>query len=369
MKRVLALLNLSSGFVWLVAVPTLIVIAYYAIFATPIYVSETHFTVRSQSGGVVSSGTLSGILSGVSNSADAQDIAIVTDYIQSRDVLEQIDATLGLRAHFSDAEIDIWARMSPDANAEDFLDYYRDRIEVLVDKETGIISLKTKAFDPLTAKAMATQILENSEKLVNDLSKTIANDSVAFAEQELKLAEQRLQAAAARLTAFRNSTNVLDPTAKTGAILGIVTALEADLANALAQRDQLLSYLRENSAEVFATNARIKALEDQITREKKRITGLEHVELSAILEDYERFSLDKEIAHQLYTSTLASLQSARDDVSRKQLFLITFVRPSLAESAVEPEAIWNSATAFVVLLLLYLLFGLTTATIKDHIGF
>ena len=361
--------NAARGFTWLVLLPTLLVAAYYAFIASPIYVSEAHFTVRSQSGASGDASLLSGILGGASNSMSAQDIAIVGDYIQSRDILEKLDAELQLKTHFKDRKIDSWARIADDGNAEEFLEYYQGKIEVLVNETTGIVSLKTKAFDPIVAKAMADQILVHSEALVNDLSAQITHDTVAFAEQEMKLEEKRLKDASVRLTEFRNTSNIVDPAEKTAAVLSIITVLESGMAEARAERDELLSYLRDNSAEVIAVNARIQALEDQITREKKRLTGREKIELSGILEDYERYSMDKEIAHQLYTSTLASLETARDEVSRKQLYLITFVRPSLAETAVEPEAIWNTATTFVVLLLIYVLAGLMTATIKDHIGF
>jgi capsular polysaccharide transport system permease protein len=372
MKRVwnnlLAFTAAYRGFSWLVLLPTVIVALYYVLVASPVFVSEAHFTVRSQAGGAVTSGLLSGIFGGVSDTIATQDIAIVSDYIQSRDIMQKLDAELGLRPHFSDPQIDFWARMEASDPAEDFLDYYQDKIEVLMNETTGIISLKTKAFNPDTAKAMADQILGYSETLVNDLSKQITRDSVAFAESEMQRAEQRLREAAEKLTEYRNLTNILDPTQKTGAVMGIVTTLESNLAAARAERDQLLSYLRDNSAEVVAVNARIKALEEQVRIENQRLTGKEKVELSAILQDYERYTLDKEIAHQVYTSTLASLETARNEAARKQLYLVTFVRPSRAESAEEPKALWNTATVFVALTLLYILAKLIIATIKDHSG-
>ena len=175
--------------------------------------------------------------------------------------------------------------------------------------------------------------------------------------------------AAVKLTEYRNLTKILDPTEKTGAVLGIITALESNLAEARATRGQLLSYQREDSAEIRTINARIKALEDQIEKENLRLTGKEKVELSEILETYEQLSLEKEIAHQLYSSTLASLEAARDEASRKQLYLMTFVRPSLPESAVEPSATWNTFTVLMLALLCYVLVSLILSTIKDHMGY
>ncbi|MCB1618797.1 MAG: hypothetical protein KDI08_08775, partial [Pseudomonadales bacterium] len=202
-NNVLAFTTVSRGFTWLVLFPTFVVALYYALIASPIYVSETHFTVRSQSGGTMGSTLFGGLLGGVSDTVATQDIAIVSDYIQSRDVLEELDRQLNLRAHFADSGIDWWAQMDDDGTAEEFLDYYRGKIEVLMNETTGIISLKTKAFDAATAKAIADQILTYSEALVNDLSEQITRDSVAFAEREMQAAEQRLRGAAERLTEYR----------------------------------------------------------------------------------------------------------------------------------------------------------------------
>lgn len=369
-QRILALSKATGTFSWLVVLPTLVVAFYYGFIASPVYVSETHFTVRSQSGGSVNSGLLSNLMSGGgAGSVSTQDIAIVSDYIQSRDVLEKIDAQLDLKSHFTNTEIDLWARLAKESSREDFLQYYQGKIEILMNDATGIISLKTKAFDAQTAMAMAQQILVHSETLVNDLSDQMTKDSIAFARSEMDEAEQRLREASQGLTEYRNLTNILDPTEKTGAVMGIVTGLESSLAEARAERDQLLSFLREESTQIMAINARIAALEEQVNKENQRLTGEQNVELSAVLQDYERLSLDKEIAHQMYLSTLKSLESARDSAARKQLYLVTFVRPSLAESAEEPEGIWNTAMIFVILVLVYVTAGLMITTVRDHIGF
>ena len=140
-NNVLAFTTVSRGFTWLVLFPTFVVALYYALIASPIYVSETHFTVRSQSGGTMGSTLFGGLLGGVSDTVATQDIAIVSDYIQSRDVLEELDRQLNLRAHFADSGIDWWAQMDDDGTAEEFLDYYRGKIEVLMNETTGIISL------------------------------------------------------------------------------------------------------------------------------------------------------------------------------------------------------------------------------------
>ena len=368
-QRLISAAKPVRGLLLFVILPTIVAALYYQQFATPVFVSETQFTVRSQTGGSFPSTQLSGILTGVGSSIVSQDIAIVGEYLKSRDMLDLLQVELNLRSHFADPGIDWWSRLAQECSIECFLEYYRDKIEILVDSTTGIVTLKTKAFSPEMAKAMADLILVSSESLVNTLSVQIARDSLAFAENEIENAERRFKEASSQLTRYRNATNILDPAEKTGAVMGIIAGLEASLAESRTGLNELLSYMRPGSAEIVAVQSRIRALEAQIAQENQRLTGEDRVELSAILEGYERYSLEKQIAHELYTSTLASLEAVRNEASRKQLYLVTFVRPTLADESTEPDAVWNTLTVFSLLLVSYVSAGLLFTTIRDHVGF
>ena len=345
----------KGAFIWVVVVPLLLAVLYYGFLASDIYVSEARFTVRSQGGSVAPAGLLTGLIGAVDSTIATQDVAIVSDYINSRDLLEHLDAKLALRAHYQDPAVDLLSRLEDDATEEEFLEYYQDKVETLNDESSGIVTLKTKAFSPSLAKTIAEEILMQSEGLVNDMSDQITEDSVQFARDELARAEDRLQKATAALTQFRNLTNTVDPTEKSGAVLGIITDLESRLAGA-------------SSAQVVTLKNRINALENQIEQENRRLTGEEKAKVSSLLQEYERLNLDKQIGHEFYTSTLASLESARVEAMRKQLYLVTFVKPALADEALEPRRAWNTLTVFILSLLVYIIGGLVFATIKDHMG-
>jgi len=356
-----------KAMLWLVGLPTLLAAGYYAFLASDVYVSETHFTVRTH-GTSSPADLLSGLIGGGSNNVPTQDIAILADYIESRDLLEALQEKLDLRTHFSNPEVDPVARLPDGATEEDFVEYFRDRISIMVDEVSGIISLKTRAFSRELAKATAEEILGLSENLINTMSLQITEDSLRFAREELKRAETRVQQATSALTRFRNLTNTVDPTEKTGAVLGIITGLESQLATARTELSELRSYLREDNAQIRGLKSRIQALEEQIAQENQRLTGEEKAKLSSLLEDYEQLVVNKQIAHEFYTSTLTSLESARIEAMRKQLYLVTFVEPKLADEALEPTAAWNTLTVFIVALLAFIIGSLLWATVKDHMG-
>ena len=163
------------------------------------------------------------------------------------------------------------------------------KIEVLMDDETtGIISLKTKTFDPQMAKAIADQILHFSEVLVNELSEQITVTAWRRAETERsgRTATAQMLPAPDRIP---QSDQHPRSHGKTGAVMGIVTALGR--ATGRKRAETISCFTCVPAVPVIVTvNARIKALEDQIAKENQRLTGRRESQVSAILQDYRRFS-------------------------------------------------------------------------------
>jgi capsular polysaccharide transport system permease protein len=76
--------------------------------------------------------------------------------------------------------------------------------------------------------------------------------------------------------------------------------------------------------------------------------------------------MDLEFATDLYRSSLAALEGARVEASRKLKHLIVIESPSLPEEALYPRRLYSMTTLLVFLVLLYGIGRLTAATIKDH---
>jgi capsular polysaccharide transport system permease protein len=81
---------------------------YYAFVASPQYVSEAHFAVRN---GEQSPLDMLGSITGFPQTGRFQDALIVTNYIHSRAMIEQVDAKLNLRRIYSDKHIDYLSRL------------------------------------------------------------------------------------------------------------------------------------------------------------------------------------------------------------------------------------------------------------------
>jgi capsular polysaccharide transport system permease protein len=351
----------------IVGVPTLLAMIYYGFFASDVYISEARFAIRSHQS-TPQAGELAWMLSGTSiGGGSIQDAIVVSDYIHSLEMLDQL-RRLKLRAHYSSTQVDWLSRLSADASKEEFLEYFKDKVEVLRDETSNIITLKTKAFSSVMAKQMAELIIRLSEDLVNRMSQRIEEDAISFARKELQRATEKVHAATQALTRFRNEHESIDPAEKTSAVLGIVTGIEQKLAEARAELSEARGYMREDSTKVKALKNRIVALTKQLDIEQSRLAGKQGEHLSGLIEGYQPLVLEQELAREYYTSALASLENARLEAQRKQRYLITFIPPTEPDEAAEPKRLWKILTVMVGALLVYVIGGLMWAALKDHMG-
>ena len=211
-------------------------------------------------------------------------------------------------------------------------------VEVSYDSNTGIIHVLATAFTPEDAHAIVTAILEKSGAMVNALSDQAREDAVRFAREELAEAEENLRVMRQRLAEFRRTHNIVDPSADVAGQMGLLSALQAELAQALVDRDVLTSYAADGDQRVIQADRRIEAITARIEDERGtlELTGVAG-SLPEVVGRYEELFVDLEFANTAYTQTLAGLAAARAEARRQSRYLAPHVRPTQAESALYPR--------------------------------
>jgi capsular polysaccharide transport system permease protein len=360
--------SLLRALLLVVGLPTLIAIGYFGLIASNIYISETRYAIRSTERAAPTD-LLSGVLAttGISTSS-SEDSTIVSNYILSRDMLKVLENRIGLRAHYGSKAVDWVSRLPAGATEEDFLEYYREMVVVEIDTGSDISLLRVRAFDPETAQRIAQTVVELSERLINQWSERITEDTLRFARKELDFAEDKVRETSAAVTQFRNESGSVDPGEETSAVLGLVMTLEGSLAQAKAELIEAESYLRSDSTQIRQLKARIAALQSQIKNERARLTGKDETDLTRLISGYQPLILDQTLAEQRYASALSSMELARADAQRQQRYLIPFVTPSFPDEALEPERLWNILTVFFGSLLAFGVGGLIWSAIIEHVG-
>ena len=351
----------------MVGLPTVMTGFYYGLVASDVFVSETRYAIRTGEQ-APATGLLANMLGPAATTRAGDDASIVRDYILARDMLDELDWKLDLRGHYTAPTVDILSRLWPDATEEEFLEYYRDKVEVEVETGTDITVLTVRAFDAGTAQKIAGEIIDLSERLVNRISERITDDTLRFARRELEQAEMLVREANHAITRFRNESRSIDPGEETSAVLSIVTALEGQLAGAKANLFETESIMHSESVQVKTLQNRVAALTRQVESERARLASEGGSDLARLMDGYSPLLLEQELAQHRYSSALASLEVARADAQRKQRYLIPFVKPALPDEAIEPERAMNTLTVLFAASLIYGIGALMLASVYDHMG-
>lgn len=344
-----------------IGLPTAGALAYYGLIASDVYISEAKFTVRGDQTAPVSAFELPLLGKG-----GGEDALVVRQYVLSHGIIAELDRRVGLREAYADEGIDYLQRLGAEASSEELTAYFEDMVEIDFDPDSRVTTLRVRAFTPDKAKQIADEVLRLGERLVNSLSERVTGDLLSFAYAQLARAEERVVTAQGAITAFRDRTEALDPAQEAGAILGIISSLETQLAQERAQLMELRSYLREDSARIAATKARIVALTDQIARERARLTGTNGQRLSRVVADYDGLHLELEFARNAYTSMLASLETARAEAQKQQKYLIPVVEPNLPDEALEPKRMLGILTVLLGSLITWGIGALIVAAVREH---
>ncbi|KAA1180423.1 capsule biosynthesis protein [Rhizobium tropici] len=353
--------------VYLLAVvgPTLVVSAYYAFIAAPIYVSEASFVVRMAA--PPSSNVFGSLLqnSGITRSQD--DTFSVQEYIRSRQALKELAERLPVRAIFGSPQAD-WLTRFPrlwENNSEEQLfNYYSNRVSVIHNDTTGITVLRTTAFHAQDAADMNTSLLALGGDLLDRLNNRARGDAVRFADGEVQQAQQRVIDAQRNITNFRNKELMIDPNASSMSMIDLISNLTSALANTRARLAETRKTAPDSNSIPFLTS-QAAALEQQIESERAKMVGSDK-SVAPRIADYESLVLLREFANKALVASLDALEAARADARRQQLYLEVVVPPQMPDEAEMPYALKNVTVVFLSLSLCYLLAWLMVTAIRDH---
>jgi len=351
-----------------VVVPTLIAALYFGFLASDVFVSESRFVVRTPN--KQTTGGLSGILQGAGFSGIGrapEDVHTVGQYALSRDALSLLDGRLQLRTAWGDAKIDVMRRFDPfgwDGSREALFQYYPRRVGVVVDPASGITTLTASAFAPEQALQINEILLGEAEKLVNTLNDRARGDLIKFAENEVTIAEDKAKAAAAAVSAYRNSQAVVDPEKQTELHFAHISRLQEELMRTESQLTQLRVFAPD-SPHPPALELRARTLETEIGKEMEKITGGEN-SLASKAAEYERLALEREFADKQLAGALASLELARNEAQRQQLYLETIAKPSLPDGPMYPRRLRGILTTFVLGLVAWGILAMLLAGVREH---
>jgi capsular polysaccharide transport system permease protein len=125
--------------------------------------------------------------------------------------------------------------------------------------------------------------------------------------------------------------------------------------------------LARDNPQIPVLRQRIALLEREISNESARVTGSGGGSLASRAAEFQRLSLEREFADRQLASTLGSLEQARSEAQRQQLYLERIVQPSLPDAAMQPRRLRNIFTVFLLGLVAWGVITMVYAGIREHL--
>jgi len=367
--RIKSFLRRHTLAVLTVIVPAICATFYYGFIASDIYVSEAHFIVRSKSttsrmGGLSDTSILQPLST---MSASNDDTQAVNKYFSSRDVMERLIRDASLLELLSRPEADfiarfpgLWSRSTHEALFERFDDF----VFTYPDSSTGISTLSVYAFRPEDARQIALALLIYGEELINRLNDRARSDSIAFARQLLAEAEKQVRGTQQLLTDFRTREGILDPVRQGAAIIELIAKMNGEVAELKAELEEVRAN-SPSSPKIAATKARIRALELQIEEQRPLLAGGDG-SLAPKVAEYEKLTLELELAVKLFSSSLLSFEDAIKDSEQQRLYLERVVEPNLPDFPLYPKRMRSILNIFAFSVCIYWILKTLGSVVLEH---
>jgi capsular polysaccharide transport system permease protein len=362
-----------ATFVLMVALPNLIAVIYFGLIASNQYTSEAKFTVGSAA---IPKMDGLGSVTGVPPILIVQDTQIVTNYIHTRPMVEQLERQVGLRDAYTSPSIDWWARFRKRKPIEKFVDYWDKMSGVSIAMPSGIVTLTVRAFTPQDAERIAQTVVKLSESLINDLNDRMWHDTVLAAERDMQQATQALAKARIKMEYERNAEGLIDVNQTNQALSDLSAGLESDLLKEQQEYDTEIRYVSADAPQMQVLKTRITAMKTQLQQMQAQLTTKNEQSASAIADKalsgkmtkYSEVDLDERIAEKRYALSVAAVETAHMLSERKLLYLHEVVAPSLPQESNYPRRWLDVGMTFFGSLLAWFGTLAAMAFVRNHMA-
>lgn len=333
---------------WLLAIfaiATLAAALYNFVIATPRYGSEFSYVVRS----LDSSRERFSFLNVTTSGGGADNSEAIVAYIESRDLLAEINRDGLVTRTFADPRVDAFNRF-PSVLAgdtrEDFYHHVQGYVSAEFDQQSNITYVRVEAFSARDAKAIGERVMLASERMVNALNARARANMVVSAQTEADAANRALRGVLDRLNRVRDSARLVEPKLEAGAAIKLSSASAAELARINVQLAQTLR-VAPNSPLIGQLSARRGALEAELRRQTSATAG-DPGSLAARIRPYEELTAERDIAEKRLLASSLGLASARNSANRNRFYVERISQPNLPDTPRYPRGLFNLMAVMLV---------------------
>ena len=328
------------------------------------FITTAAFKISRQDSAGVEAGLVQLALPGLSDSG-SMDSQITIGFINSADLLLQLEKEFDLVNHYTAPTRDIVFRLEADATLEERLKYYRDRISAHFDASTGMTMISVDTFKPELSKQIAATLLQKSEAFVNDINQDIAEQQLSFIRSEVERTANQVEEVNKQLLTLQNEHNFIRPDEVISSNLRAIQEMKMDN---LRSEAELSSILRDspNSPRIDTIKSRLRSLNELIAIESAKLSGPENDRLNQLLVQFKQLELKLEFVIRLRSGALMMLEKNRVDAVARSRFFTVIQNPYLPEDIAIPKR-WYATTSILCLgVLVFLILRALTLSVFER---
>jgi len=356
--------NLARSAALFVLTPTVLTALYLLIIAPPEYTAGASFTIRGANQAPPDILGVVGIAAPTESSTDAR---IVSDYIRSSAMVNALRRAGGFNEAYSRFSLDPAAQINPRAAIETATRFWRSKVKVTTDVNTGATSFEVRAYKPQDALRLARGVLASTEATVNSLSRRPMGNLQQVNLDEVERTRQEFDAVKQRLAEFQGNNAVIPTNAPVATALNVVGGLDAQIAQLRAEYAAMLQTFQPTSPQAQAVQSKIDALEAERQRQVERALSAPGTGLATTEVEARALLLDYEFAQRAYHTAVAALESSRRDVRADAKYVVAYVPPVLPQKSNYWPRLWNVLAVFFGASLLWGVGALTYSVLKEHL--
>lgn len=347
-----------------VIIPNFLFFVYLTCIASPQYISEAHFMVRSERS---QSTPLSMLLQAGGETITSENTYAVQDFMTSRDAMNILLKNHDLAKVFNPKYSDFIARYPnfySRNNKESFYRYYKRHVKAEIDADTSLSVLRVRTFNAAESQRIAKALLAASETLVNNINTRQRQNLIGAAQREVDESLRQLKQLQLKLASFRDSNAVIDPEKQSVPLMGNKYALQAMLISAQMQLDQAIK-TTPNSPIVAVYQHQITILQQEIKRANAQLTGNTE-SLVPKLTEFDSLTIQRQLLEKVLISEVGSLEAAKAQADRQMVFLEEVTQPDAPDYPEYPSTIVFMSVFFAATYGLYIMGRLLVAGAREH---
>jgi capsular polysaccharide transport system permease protein len=250
----------------------------------------------------------------------------VSDFLNSRDCMHQLDRKIGLRKYLVRSGLDPANRLSKDASEDELFRAYASMVSVSYNMMEQIDVMKVSAFSPKDAQFISQALIDLAQEFVNRMDEKGVADALKVSKHAVDLAQQQDLEALAALADWRVKHGNIDPTADAAMLLTLVGQIEGELSTAQINLDKIRAMNNPDHPMLRPAQMQVAALQQRLSETRNRMSGAGNTE-AAQLKTYEALKNAQTFADSNLAAARQNYQQAFTDTLRLQRYLSVIAQP------------------------------------------